>query len=69
MVIKPCFAKKCNIVEDDGARVRFHPVCPKCGEVMRNCIESGHCSNGQSNVGHFTCNRGCPAFPVELQRG
>lgn len=43
MVIKPCFAKKCNIVEDDGARVRFHPVCPKCGEVMRNCIESGHC--------------------------
>ena len=44
MVIKPCFAKKCNIVEDDGARVRFHPVCPKCGEVMRNCIESGHCS-------------------------
>ena len=34
MTIKPCFAENAMIVSDDGARVTFHPVCPKCGRVV-----------------------------------
>ena len=33
MTVKPCFAENAMIAEDDGTRVKFHPVCPKCGMV------------------------------------
>ena len=70
MTIKPCFAENAMIVSDDGARVTFHPVCPKCGKVMCNVTGSGHCSNGTARVGSYSCyTSGCLCFPVILHRG
>ena len=69
MTVKPCFAENAMIVEDDGARVKFHPICPKCGMVMRNTTGSGYCANGTSRVGSYFCNRGCTSFSVILHRG
>ena len=69
MAVKPCFAENAMITEDNGTQVKFHPVCPKCGMVMRNTTGSGHCTNGESRVGSFNCNRGCPCFSVILHRG
>lgn len=69
MTVKPCYAENAAICEDNGSRVKFHPVCPKCGKVMQNVTGSGYCSNGVASVGYFSCYNGCPSFPVILHRG
>lgn len=69
MTVKPCFAENAMIAADDGARVRFHPVCPKCGTVMRNVTGSGYCAGGRASAGSFSCSRGCGGFSVILHRG
>lgn len=70
MTIKPCFAENAMIVSDDGAQVRFHPVCPKCGYVVRNVTGSGHCRHGSAHVGSYSCYKcDCMCFSVVLHRG
>ena len=69
MVFKPCYAENGAIIQDDGARVTFHPVCPKCGKVMQNVTGTGYCSNGSALAGSYTCYNGCPMFYVTLHRG
>jgi len=66
--MKMCYAENAVIVEDNGATVRFHPRCPKCGKVLQNVTATGHCSNGSSSVGYYSCYGGCPSFPVVLHR-
>lgn len=69
MTVKPCFAQNAMIVSDDGAHVRFHPVCPHCGKVMTNTTGGGYCMHGTSNVGRYSCICGGGSFPIVLHRG
>ena len=69
MIVKPCFAENAMVCEDNGANVKYHPVCPKCHKVWHNVTGSGHCSNGTAMVGYSTCYHCNVSFPVMLHRG
>ena len=58
------------IISDDGTHVRYHPQCPKCGNVEQSTTCSGHVSQGiRASLGGCSCFKCGNMFSVKINRG
>ena len=44
------------VIYDDGNRVKWHPICQKCGHVQANVTMNGYCTS-RTLAGYTTCVR------------
>lgn len=66
--MKFAVAQNAAIIEDDGRRVKYHPVCPYCGYLHDRLTSSVVVISGPASAGNVFCRKCGKNFGVKITR-
>ena len=66
--MKFAVAQNAAIIEDNGSRVRYHPICPYCGYLHDRLTSSVVVVSGPTSAGSVFCRKCGKSFNIKITR-
>lgn len=66
--MKFAVAQNAAIIEDNGSRVRYHPICPYCGYLHDRLTSSVVVGSGPTSAGSVFCRKCGKSFNIKITR-